>query len=176
MKSELSQFDNLLEPIIGRRTKLFRDAAANMTTELLKPFVKRVTRSFSGILTPLTGNPSVPRRRFLTPCFCFTFPIIRHNNGYKIEQYLPTLIESALAQGYSFVTVSDLLLDGETLIDVNGVKSLPGNAAVPYGTAAVPHFGRGGSGSPRRFFAYFYLYYVFLRKNCETIPILIKKT
>lgn len=24
MKSELSQFDNLLEPIIGRRTKLFR--------------------------------------------------------------------------------------------------------------------------------------------------------
>jgi len=26
------------------------------------------------------------------------------------------------------------------------------------------------------FFAYFYLYYVFLHKNCETIPILIKKT
>jgi len=46
MKSELSQFDNLLEPIIGR-----------------------VTRSFSGILTPLTGNRSVPRKRFLTPCF-----------------------------------------------------------------------------------------------------------
>ncbi len=42
--------------------------------------------------------------------------ILCHNNGYKIEQYLPTLIESALAQGYSFVTVSDLLLDGETLI------------------------------------------------------------
>ena len=48
--------------------------------------------------------------------------ILCHNNGYKIEQYLPTLIESALAQGYSFVTVSDLLLDGETLIDVNGVQ------------------------------------------------------
>ena len=26
------------------------------------------------------------------------------------------------------------------------------------------------------FFAYFYLYYVFLQKNCKTIPILIKKT
>ena len=48
--------------------------------------------------------------------------ILCHNNGYKIGQYLPTLIESALAQGYSFVTVSDLLLDGETLIDVNGVQ------------------------------------------------------
>ena len=48
--------------------------------------------------------------------------ILCHNNGYKIEQYLPTLIESALAAGYRFVTVSELLLAGNTVIDVNGVQ------------------------------------------------------
>ena len=48
--------------------------------------------------------------------------ILCHNNGYKIEQYLPTLIESALAAGYRFVTVSELLLSGNTVIDVNGVQ------------------------------------------------------
>ena len=48
--------------------------------------------------------------------------VIYHNNGYKIEQYLPALIEAAKAQGYEFVTVSELLLEGSTLIDVNGVQ------------------------------------------------------
>jgi len=48
--------------------------------------------------------------------------ILCHNNGYKIEEYLPTLITQAKEQGYEFVTVSELLLQGNTLIDVNGVQ------------------------------------------------------
>ncbi|MBE5785640.1 MAG: hypothetical protein E7330_07580 [Clostridiales bacterium] len=48
--------------------------------------------------------------------------ILSHNNGYKIKEYLPALIESALKEGYEFVTISDLLLDGETMIDVNGTQ------------------------------------------------------
>ena len=48
--------------------------------------------------------------------------ILCHNNGYKIEEYLPVLIETALARGYTFVTVDELLLEGETIIDVNGVQ------------------------------------------------------
>jgi len=47
--------------------------------------------------------------------------ILCHNNGYKIKEYLTTLIETAQQQGYEFVTVSELLLDGNTVIDVNGV-------------------------------------------------------
>ena len=47
--------------------------------------------------------------------------ILSHNNGFKIREYLPTLIETAKKQGYEFVTVSELLLKGDTLIDVNGV-------------------------------------------------------
>lgn len=52
--------------------------------------------------------------------------ILCHNNGYKIKEYLPTLIETALADGYTFVTVSELLLDGDTVIDVNGVQKKAG--------------------------------------------------
>ena len=48
--------------------------------------------------------------------------ILCHNNGFKIEHYLPTLIETALSDGYEFVTIDELLLDGNTIIDVNGVQ------------------------------------------------------
>ena len=48
--------------------------------------------------------------------------ILCHNNGFKIKEYLPVLIETAQSQGYEFVTVSELLLEGSTIIDVNGVQ------------------------------------------------------
>ncbi len=47
--------------------------------------------------------------------------ILSHNNGYHIETYLPKLLEKAKEQGYRFVTVPELLPDGEHHIDVNGV-------------------------------------------------------
>ena len=48
--------------------------------------------------------------------------ILCHNNGYKIETYLPVLIKTAQQKGFSFVTVSELLLSGETSIDNNGIQ------------------------------------------------------
>ena len=48
--------------------------------------------------------------------------ILCHNNGYKIKEYLPTLLETAQAQGDEFVTVSELLLEGDTIVDGNGVQ------------------------------------------------------
>lgn len=48
--------------------------------------------------------------------------VLCHNNGYKIKEYLPTLITKAKEQGFEFVTVSELLLPGDTIIDVNGVQ------------------------------------------------------
>ena len=47
--------------------------------------------------------------------------ILCHNNGYHIETYLPKLIEDAKAQGYAFVTIPELLPDGERVIDGNGL-------------------------------------------------------
>ncbi len=48
--------------------------------------------------------------------------VLSHNNGYKIKEYLPVLLEKAIADGYEFVTIDELLLDGETIIDVNGMQ------------------------------------------------------
>ena len=50
--------------------------------------------------------------------------ILCHNNGYKIETYLPVLIETAQQKGFRFVTVSELLLSGETSIDNNGIQQV----------------------------------------------------
>ncbi len=47
--------------------------------------------------------------------------ILSHNNGFEIETYLPKLIEQAQAQGYQFVTISELLPQGERKVDNNGV-------------------------------------------------------
>ena len=48
--------------------------------------------------------------------------ILCHNNGYKIKEYLPKLLETAISEGYELVTISELLLEGDTIIDVNGVQ------------------------------------------------------
>ncbi len=48
--------------------------------------------------------------------------VLCHNNGYVIAEYLPALLQAAKDGGYEFVSVSELLLDGETYIDVNGVQ------------------------------------------------------
>lgn len=62
--------------------------------------------------------------------------ILCHNNGYRIKDYLPMLIEKAQEQGYTFVTLSELLLSGETTIDNNGMqKPAAGGAATPIPSA-----------------------------------------
>ena len=48
--------------------------------------------------------------------------ILCHNNGYKIKEYLPTLLKTAISEGYEFVTISELLLEGDTIVDVNGMQ------------------------------------------------------
>ena len=47
--------------------------------------------------------------------------ILSHNNGFHIETYLPKLIEQAQSEGYTFVTVPELLPAGRLVVDGNGV-------------------------------------------------------
>ena len=71
--------------------------------------------------------------------------ILCHNNGFRIKDYLPVLIEKAQEQGYTFVTMSELLLSGETTIDSNGMQKpatgaaqTPAPGATPASTAPTP--------------------------------------
>lgn len=122
---ELKQFDDLLESITGNRSTLFRAPYGEYNDNVIKTVrsagyeviqwdidtvdwkEERSAETILNSVIPKLGDGSI---------------ILCHNNGYKIEQYLPTLIETAIAQGYQFVTVDELLLEGETIIDVNGVQ------------------------------------------------------
>jgi polysaccharide deacetylase family sporulation protein PdaB len=46
--------------------------------------------------------------------------VLFHNAAINTPEALPTVIETLLQEGYTFVTISDLLLDGEYTIDHTG--------------------------------------------------------
>ena len=46
--------------------------------------------------------------------------ILCHNNADHIVDALPTIITTLKSRGYKFVTISELLLDGNTRIDHTG--------------------------------------------------------
>ena len=48
--------------------------------------------------------------------------ILCHNNSDHIVDALPTLIDTLIERGYSFVTVGDLLIRGNFVIDNNGMQ------------------------------------------------------
>lgn len=125
IKNELGDFENLMENITGEQTNLFRApygeyndnvilAVRELGYEVLQWDIDTVDwkpeRSAQDILNTVLPN-------LHSGCI-----ILAHNNGYKIKEYLPTLIQTALDQGYEFVKISELLLEGDTIIDVNGVQ------------------------------------------------------
>lgn len=122
---ELNQFEACIEPIIGKRTTLFRAPYGEYNDNVIKTLRENGYEVIQWNIDTIDWKSERSAETILNtvlPKLSDGSIILSHNNGYKIEQYLPTLIESALAQGYKFVTVSELLLQGNTLIDVNGVQ------------------------------------------------------
>lgn len=123
IQKELSSFDDLLFGITGTRSTLFRApygeyddnvilTARSAGYQVIQWDVDTVDwreeRSAQTILDETLSKLS-------SGCI-----ILCHNNGYQIETYLPALLKSAQEKGYRFVTIDELLLDGATIIDVNG--------------------------------------------------------
>lgn len=125
VKKELTELDDVIESLTGKRCTLFRppygeynDTVINAVREAgYEPIQwsrdtvdwkkeRSAQTILDGVLQKLTSGDI----------------ILCHNNGYKIETYLPTLIETCQQNGYTFVTVSELLLEGETTIDNNGIQ------------------------------------------------------
>ena len=122
---ELEQFETLIDPIIGKRTTLFRAPFGEYNDNVIKTLRENGYEVIQWNIDTIDWKSERSAQTILDtvlPKLAAGSIILCHNNGYKIEQYLPTLIETALSQGYEFVTVSDLLLSGTTLIDVNGVQ------------------------------------------------------
>lgn len=125
IQQEISSLDDAIEKLTGKRCTLFRapfgeyndtviTAVRDIGYEPIQWNIDTVDwkeeRSADTIL-----NAVLPRLSDGSIILC-------HNNGYKIREYLPSLIETALGEGYQFVTVSELLLSGDTTIDANGVQ------------------------------------------------------
>ena len=127
LEKEITTLDDTIEQLTGKRCKLFRapfgeynDTVITAVREIgYEPIQWNIDtidwkeeRSADTIL-----NTVLPK--LSDGCI-----ILCHNNGYKIREYLPRLLETALQQGYTFVTVSELLLEGDTTIDANGVQKM----------------------------------------------------
>lgn len=125
IKDELSAFESLMNGVIGRGTKLFRVPYGEYNDTVIKTLRESGYEVIQWNIDTVDWKQERSAQTILDSVLAKLKDgsiILSHNNGYRIEQYLPVLIETAKAQGYEFVTVSELLLEGSTLIDVNGVQ------------------------------------------------------
>ncbi|MCR5611453.1 MAG: polysaccharide deacetylase family protein [Clostridiales bacterium] len=125
MMKELAELDDLLEKITGKRSTLFRAPYGEYNDKVILTVRGAGYEPIQWDIDTIDWRPERSSQTILDTVFKKLHDgaiILCHNNGYKIEEYLPTLIETALANGYTFVTVDELLLEGETIIDVNGVQ------------------------------------------------------
>lgn len=124
IKKELSDLDDEIERLIGKRTNLFRapfgeynDTVVSTVRDMGYEIVQwnldtvdwkegRTPETILNAVLPKLSDGSI---------------ILSHNNGYGIETYLPKLIEQAQSEGYRFVTISELLPEGERTVDNNGL-------------------------------------------------------
>ncbi|MBQ7113471.1 MAG: polysaccharide deacetylase family protein [Clostridia bacterium] len=129
MIKELEDFEKLMEKTIGERTKIFRAPYGEYDDRVITTVRKQGYEVLQWDIDTVDWKEERSAKTILDSVLPKLHPgciILSHNNGYKIKEYLPVLIETAIKEGYEFVTVSELLLEGETLIDVNGVQKKAG--------------------------------------------------
>ena len=125
IKTELKSYDDALESIIGKRSTLFRAPYGEYNDNVIKTVRAEGYEVVQWSIDTIDWREERSAQTILDtvlPNLKNGAIILCHNNGFKIKEYLPALIEKAQAEGYEFVTVSELLLDGDTIIDVNGVQ------------------------------------------------------
>ncbi len=125
VEKEISSLDDLIEKITGKRTVLFRAPFGEYNDDVIRTVRSTGHEPIQWDIDTIDWKPERSANTILDTVFKKLDDgsiILCHNNGYKIEEYLPTLIETAQANGFTFVTVDELLLDGETIIDANGVQ------------------------------------------------------
>ena len=125
IEKELAAFEKIVEPLIGARTTLFRAPYGEYNDNVILTARKAGYEVVQWDVDTVDWKEERTAEDILNTVLPALSPgciILCHNNGYQIKEYLPTLLKAAQEEGYCFVTVDQLLLDGETIIDVNGMQ------------------------------------------------------
>lgn len=123
--NEINSLDDLIESITGERCTLFRAPFGEYDDHVILAVRGTGHETIQWDIDTVDWKPERSSQKILDTVLSKLDDgsiILCHNNGFKIEEYLPTLLETAQANGFEFVTVDELLLQGDTVIDVNGVQ------------------------------------------------------
>lgn len=135
VQEEIRTLDDEIETLTGKRCTLFRAPFGEYNDTVIRAVREIGYEPIQWNLDTIDwkrGRSAETILNAVLPKLSNGSIILCHNNGYEIENYLPALIEKAMEQGYTFVTVSELLLDGETSIDSSGMlKPAPAGTAAP---------------------------------------------
>ena len=127
IQKELSDLDDMLEELTGRRSTLFRPPFGEYNDTVIKAAREAGYQVIQWSRDTVDWKQDRSAQTILDGVLKKLQSgdiILCHNNGYKIETYLPVLLETAQQKGFTFVTVSELLLSGETSIDNNGIQQV----------------------------------------------------
>ena len=125
VQKEIKELDDQIESLTGKRCTLFRAPFGEYNDTVIKAARDIGYEPIQWNLDTIDWKKERSAETILDTVLPKLSPgsiILCHNNGYEIKNYLPTLIEKAQEQGYRFVTISELLLGGETEIDANGMQ------------------------------------------------------
>ena len=124
VQKEIRELDDEIEALTGKRCSLFRAPFGEYNDTVIQAVRSLGYEPIQWNIDTIDWKEERSSQTILDTVLPKLSPgciILCHNNGYQIKEYLPTLLETAISQGYELVTVSELLLEGETAIDNNGV-------------------------------------------------------
>lgn len=127
IEDEISKLDDRIEALTGKRCTKFRAPYGEYNDTVIKTVRDFGYEPIQWDVDTIDWKQERSSQTILETVLPRLAPgciILCHNNGYKIKEYLPVLIEKAMAEGYEFVTIDELLLDGNTTIDANGRQRL----------------------------------------------------
>ena len=127
IQQEISKLDDQIEALTGKRCTKFRAPYGEYNDTVIKAVRDFGYEPIQWDVDTIDWKQERSSQTILDTVLPRLAPgciILCHNNGYKIKEYLPVLIEKAMAEGYEFVTIDELLLEGNTTIDANGRQRL----------------------------------------------------
>ncbi len=125
MLEEVRSVDDKLFALTDKRYPLFRAPYGEYSNDVIKTMRDAGFVTIQWSIDSLDWKPERTADQIVAECMQKLSPgaiILCHNNGYKIEEYLPKLIQEIKAAGYTFAPISELLHSGVTKIDASGVQ------------------------------------------------------